>query len=257
MSLEIVTSDLLAPLRHGFFTRVGGASSGVFRGLNCGPGSTDQQDVVRLNRTIAASALGVAGDRLVTLHQTHSADVLAISAPEDALDDRGARRQADAMVSATPGLALAVLTADCQPVLLADRAAGVIGAAHAGWKGALAGVLEATVAEMEGLGARRADITAVIGPSIGPTAYEVGPELRARFVAADPAHALFFVSGEGDRFLFDLPGFGLRQLERAGVGAAQWTGLCTYSEPDRFYSYRRSVHAGEPDYGRLLSAIVL
>lgn len=256
MTLDIVTSPLLDPLRHGFFARGGGASAGVFRGLNCGPGSSDQQDVVRLNRSIAAGALSVAPDQLVTLHQTHSADVLTIARPEDARAPDGQRRQADALVSATPGLALAVLTADCQPLLLADARAGVAGAAHAGWKGALGGVIEATVAAMERLGARRADIAAVIGPTIGPAVYEVGPELRARFVAADPDHARFFARGEGDRYLFDLPAFGLDRLERAGVGRAEWTGLCTYSDPERFYSYRRSVHAGEPDYGRLLSAIV-
>lgn len=258
MSLDIVTSDLLSPIRHAFFTRVGGASAGIFRGLNCGPGSSDQSDVVRLNRGIAAAALGVASDALVTMHQVHSADVVVLTRPEDAVESPGgARRRADGLVTARPGVALAVLTADCQPVLLADAEAGVIGAMHAGWKGALLGIAEATVAAMEALGARRSAIAAVIGPTIGPVAYEVGPEFRDRFLAADRGFAGFFTRGQGDRFHFDLPGFGLMQLRETGITHCVWTGHCTYSDPERFYSYRRSVHRGEADYGRLLSAIVI
>ena len=251
MTLEILTAPALAPLRHGFFTRKGGASSGVFAGLNCGPASSDQSAVVSINRARVAQAMGVAPDRLVSVHQVHSANVVTVDGP---LTDRP---RADAMVTATPGLALAVLTADCQPVLLADAQAGVIGAAHAGWRGALAGVLEAAVAAMVALGARPASITAVIGPTISQRAYEVGPDLLEEFLDHDPDNARFFAQGAGDRLLFDLPGFGLARLRAAGVGEALWTRHCTYSDPHLFYSYRRATHGGEADYGRLISAIRL
>ncbi len=181
MSLEIITSPALAPLAHGFFTRKGGVSRGVYAGLNCGPGSADDPQAVAHNRALVAGALGVAPDHLLSLHQVHSAEVVHATGP------RPDRPRADAWVTATPGLAIAVLTADCQPVLFADHEAGVIGAAHAGWKGALGGVLEATVAAMEALGAERARMRAVIGPTISAAAYEVGPEFRDRFTAADPA----------------------------------------------------------------------
>ena len=251
MTLEILTSDNLAPLRHGFFTRKGGASSGIFSGLNCGPGSSDQSEIVTINRARVAEAMQLAPDHLVTVHQVHSADVVRVAAPLDA------RPRADAIVTATPGLALAILTADCQPVLFADSAAGVIGAAHAGWRGARDGVLEATIDTMEALGAERARISAVIGPSISQRNYEVGPELLEDFMADDPESARFFANGADDRYLFDLPGYGLWRLRRAGVGHAEWTRHCTYADPARFYSYRRATHAGEVDYGRLISAIRL
>ena len=251
MTLEILTSDSLAPLRHGFFTRRGGASSGVFAGLNCGPGSSDQSEIVTINRARVAQAMAVEPARLVTVHQVHSADVVAVDGP------LAERPRADAMVTATPGIALGVLTADCQPVLFADTETGVIGAAHAGWRGALDGVLEATVAAMEGLGARRDRITAVIGPSISQAAYEVGPEFLEDFMAEDPAYSRFFANGENGRYQFDLPGFGLHCLRRAGVSDAEWTRHCTYSDAARFYSYRRATHAGEADYGRLISVIRL
>lgn len=251
MTLEILTSDRLAPLRHGFFTRRGGASSGVFSGLNCGPGSSDLREAVSINRSRAATALGVEADALVAVHQVHSADVVPVTGP---LADMP---RADALVTATPGVALSVLTADCQPVLFADKTAGVIGAAHAGWRGALDGVLEATLAAMEALGAHRADTVAVIGPTISQRAYEVGPEFIDDFLAADPGNGRFFINGEDDRYHFDLPGYGLHRLRTAGIGEAEWTRHCTYSDPDRFYSYRRTTHAGEADYGRLLSAIRL
>ncbi|MDM8167512.1 peptidoglycan editing factor PgeF [Roseovarius sp.] len=251
MTLEIITADALAPLRHGFFTRKGGASSGVFSGLNCGLGSSDQSDVVRINRTRAADALGLGPENLVNVHQVHSARVEVVEDPQEE------RPRADGMVTKVPGLALAILTADCQPVLFADRQAGVIGAAHAGWRGALDGVLEETVEQMEALGASRGDIVAVIGPSISQQAYEVGPEFLDDFMADDPDNHRFFANGEGDRYLFDLPSFGLHRLRRAGVGHAEWTRHCTYSDAGRFYSYRRATHAGEADYGRLLAAIRL
>lgn len=251
MTLEILTSENLAPRRHGYFTRKGGASSGVFAGLNCGLGSSDQTEIVAINRARAAEALGLAPDRLVSVHQVHSAVVEVVSAP------LSGRPKADAMVCATPGLALAVLTADCQPVLFSDSRAGVIGAAHAGWRGALDGVLEATIEAMENLGAKRAAINAVIGPSISQAAYEVGPEFMDRFMDDDPQNQRFFVNGEDDRLLFDLPGYGLHRLRSAGIASAEWIRHCTYSDADRFYSYRRATHAGEADYGRLISAIRL
>ncbi len=251
MTLEILTSDALAPLRHGFFTRKGGASSGVFQGLNCGVGSSDQAAAVQVNRGRVAQAMQVDGDALVAMHQVHSADVAVITGPQDS------RQRVDAMVTATPGLALSVLTADCQPVLFADAKAGVIGAAHAGWRGARDGVLEATVDAMEALGATRSDIAVVIGPSISQQAYEVGPEFHADFLTVDPDNHRFFADGTGDRKQFDLPAYGLHRLARAGVGHAEWSRHCTYADPDRFFSYRRATHAQEADYGRLIAAIRL
>ena len=249
--LEIITADALAPLRHGFFTRKGGASSGIFHGLNCGPGSSDLSEVVAINRARVATAMEVDADHLLTITQTHSADVVTLTAPV------ADHPRADAMVTATPGLVLGVLTADCQPVLFADPKAQVIGAAHAGWRGVKDGVLEATISAMERLGARRGNISAVIGPTISLRAYEVGPEFFEGFLADDAANARFFATGAGDRFLFDLPAFGLHRLREAGVGHAEWTRHCTYGDPERFYSYRRATHAGEADYGRLLSVIRL
>ncbi|WP_334193239.1 peptidoglycan editing factor PgeF [Pararhodobacter sp.] len=250
MTMEILTSDLLAPARHGFFTRRGGASSGIFQGLNCGAGSSDQSDVVAINRARVAGAMQVAPEALVGVHQIHSPAVVTVTAA-------GPQGKADALVTCVPGLALSILTADCMPVLLHDPEAGVIGAVHAGWKGALAGVLEATLDAMEALGGDRAETSAVIGPCISQRAYEVGPEFLDAFEAEDPDFARFFANGNGDRYLFDLPGFGLDRLRAAGIGQAEWTRHCTYSQPELFYSYRRSVHAGEADYGRLISAIRL
>ena len=249
-TLEIITSDALAT-PHGFFTRKGGASSGIFAGLNCGTGSTDQAEIVAINRARVAEAMGVAPQALVTVHQVHSARAVPVTGP---LADRP---EADALVTATPGVLLAVLTADCQPVLFHDAKAGVVGAAHAGWRGAVDGVLEATVEAMEALGARRADIHAVIGPTISQAAYEVGPEFFDRFRDEGPETTRFFANGQGDRMLFDLPGYGLWRLRGAGVGHAEWTGHCTYRDAARFYSFRRTSHAGEADYGRLISTIRL
>lgn len=248
--LEIITSENLAA-KHGFFTRKGGASSGIFAGLNCGVGSTDQSDVVTINRTRVADAMDVTPDQMISVHQVHSADAFHITGPQSL------RPQADAMVTATPGLLLTILTADCQPVLFADPKAGVIGAAHAGWRGAKDGVLEATLDAMEALGARRSEVTAVIGPCISQPAYEVGPEFYETFTDDDPEARRFFATGNGDRMLFNLPGYGLWRLRTAGVGDASWTGHCTFSDPARFYSYRRTTHAGEADYGRLIATIRL
>lgn len=250
MTLEILTSDALS-VKHGFFTRRGGASSGVFAGLNCGQGSSDQAEIVAINRGRVADAMGVAHDHLLGVHQIHSATAIPVTAPY------AEKPRADALVTATRGIALSVLSADCQPVLFADADAGVIGAAHAGWRGALDGVLPATVDAMEALGAKRENITAVIGPCISQRAYEVGPEFIDSFMAEDPDFARYFINGEGDRMLFDLPGFGLNRLRAAGAGHAEWTRHCTFTDAERFYSYRRTTHAKEADYGRLIAAIML
>lgn len=252
MTLEILTHSSLHPVRHGFFTRKGGASSGLFSGLNCGRGSTDQRDMVAINRARVAEALGVGPDRLATVHQTHSAKVVTLAGGEDL--DAVAQTEADAIVSTAPGIAIAVLTADCQPILFADPQAGVIASAHAGWKGALDGILQETVAAMKAAGAT--DIHAVIGPCISQRAYEVGEDFMDRFLTDDDRHARFFAGGPNGRPMFDLPGFGLSVLRDLGV-KAEWIGHCTYSDPDRFFSYRRATHEGAADYGRLISAITL
>lgn len=248
--LEKITSDAL-PVQHGFFTRKGGASSGIFAGLNCGPGSSDQAEVVAINRARVADSMGVAQDHLISINQVHSADVIHVTGP------LAERPRADGMVTATPGIALGVLTADCQPVLFADPEAGVIGAAHAGWRGTRDGVLEATVEAMIALGARRDRIAAVIGPTISQSAYEVGPEFFEAFTDDDRDSARFFIAGQDGRYLFDLPAMGLSRLRAAGVGHAEWTRHCTYRDSERFFSYRRTTHAGEADYGRLISTIRL
>jgi polyphenol oxidase len=250
-SLEIITAPVLGEVRHGFFTRRGGASSGIFEGLNCGGGSSDQSAIVAMNRERVARALDVPADRLVTVHQAHTARAVTLSAPATE------QITADAIVTATPGLAVAILTADCQPVLFSDKNAGVIAAAHAGWRGALDGILEATLDEMVAAGARRQDVHAAIGPSISQKAYEVGQEFLERFMDDDPGNGRFFINGADGKYLFDLPGYGLKRLRDAGIGAAEWTRHCTYADATRFYSYRRSLHRREADYGRLISAIRL
>ena len=246
MSLAPITHPSLG-VPHGFFTREGGVSSGVYSGLNCGRGSQDQAEAVAVNRGRVAAHMGVGPDALVSVHQVHSPDVAVIDAPP------GAPVRADAMVTRNPDVALGILTADCGPLLLADAEAGVVGAAHAGWGGALGGVIEATVEAMEAQGAGRGRIAAVLGPTIGPASYEVGPEFAERFQAADPDNADFFAPGAGDRLMFDLPAFILSRLRGAGV-AAEWTGDDTYPD-ERFFSYRRSVHRKEGDYGRMVAAI--
>lgn len=252
MTLDIITHDSLTGIKHGFFGRRGGASSGVFSGLNCGISSTDQQDIVMINRARVAEAMGIDRAALAGVHQVHSAQVITLTEPTNQ------RSEADGIVTNVPGIALTILTADCQPVLFADRTAGVVGAAHAGWKGTLAGVLEQTIEQMEALGATRENTVAVIGPTISQRVYEVGQELFEIFFDEDPQHARFFVNGRTpDKFQFDLPGLGLHRLRQAGIEQAYWTRHCTYSEPDRFYSYRRATHMKEADYGRLISAIRL
>ena len=250
MSLTPILADGLRGLSHGFFTREGGVSRGIYATLNGGHGSADDPEAVAENRARVAAHLGI--EHLVSLHQVHSDRVERVAGPWD-----GPRPKADAMVTDRPGIGLAVLSADCAPVLLADRDAGVIGAAHAGWKGALGGVLEAVVDAMTVLGARRERIVAAVGPAISQRAYEVGPEFVEQFIDEDRHHGRFFAGGEGDRAMFDLPGFCLHRLREAGVGDAAWTGHCTFSDEARFFSYRRACHRGEDDYGRLVAAIAL
>jgi YfiH family protein len=241
-------------LRHAFFTRQGGVSDGMYASLNGGLGSSDDAGHVGENRRRMAEHLGVAVESFLSVRQTHSADVAVVERawPVEA------RPQADAMVTRAHGIALGITTADCGPVLFADPHAGVVGAAHAGWRGALGGVLEATVAAMEKLGAARERIVAVLGPTIGGGAYEVGPEFAATFRAADAANERFFRPGEREgRHMFDLPSYIVARLAAAGLGEVEDTNLCTYTDEERFYSFRRSTHRKEPDYGRLVSAIRL
>ncbi|MEM1363219.1 MAG: peptidoglycan editing factor PgeF [Pseudomonadota bacterium] len=252
MTLETITADALAPFKHGFFTRKGGASSGVFEGLNCGFGSTDQADIVEINRTRAVKALETDPQLLLGIHQTHSSDVLVVDRPYGRPWPK-----ADALVTKKQGLSLSILSADCAPVLFADPQSKVIAAAHAGWRGALAGVLENTIDAMVRVGAVKEQINAVVGPTISQRAYEVGPEFLDDFLAESHDNTRFFINGEGDRYHFDLPSFALLRLREAGIGHAEWTRHCTYFDPYRFFSYRRSVHKKEADYGRLISIIGL
>ena len=251
MTLTPLTSDLLSEVSHGFFTRMGGSSTGIYHGLNCGKGSGDRPAAVQSNRAAVADFFGQPADHLQSVHQTHSAQVQILTAP---LTDAP---KADAMANSTAGVILGVLTADCQPVLFHDAKAGVIGAAHAGYRGAKLGILQNTLAAMETLGAQRQDICAVIGPCISQKAYEVGPEFLDDICHDAPDALRFFAQGKGDRYQFDLPSYSLDQLRAAGIKEAAWTGHCTYSAPDQFYSYRRSVHEHQPDYGRLISCICL
>lgn len=254
MALQAQTLARETGLAHAFFTRDGGVSEGAYASLNGGLGSGDARAAVLENRARMAARIGVAPDALVSLHQVHSPDVVVVEAPWGT----EARPKADAMATDRPGLGLAILTADCGPVLFADSQAGVIGAAHAGWRGALGGVLARTVEAMERLGAQRARIVAALGPTISQAAYEVGPELVAAFRAADPDHARYFAPGtRPDRHQFDLPAFIRDRLAAEGLGAVEDLGRCTYREETLFYSYRRATHRGEPDYGRLVAAIAL
>lgn len=250
-----VTSPLLSAvpgLRHAFFTRQGGVSQGLYASLNVGVGSGDDPDHVRENRARAAAHLGGGPDALATCYQIHSPTAVIAQAP---LADRP---EGDAVVTGAPGVVCGVLTADCGPILLVDPQARVAAAAHAGWKGALTGIIENTVTAMRSLGADPARIVAAVGPCIGPASYEVGLEFRETFMARDTSHDRFFQPGRTvGKSQFDLPSFILYRLEQAGIGAAEWVGRDTVAEPDLFYSNRRGVLRGEPDYGRLLSAIAL
>jgi YfiH family protein len=253
MTLDVITSPLLevAGVRHAFFTRQGGVSQGIYESLNLGLGSGDDPQAVLENRARAAAHFGA--DGIVTAYQIHSATALVADGPWPA-----GPPQADAVVSATPGVVCGALSADCAPILIVDPQAGVVAAAHAGWKGALTGVVEATVARMVSLGADRNRMRAAIGPCIGPKSYEVGVEFLERFVHFDPAYNQFFAAGEApEKRRFDLPAFVLGRLAAAGVETREWVGRDTCAEPDAFFSNRRAFKRGEPDYGRLLSAIML
>ena len=252
MTVEVIRASALNGVRHGFLGQRGGVSEGVCAGLNVGWGSNDDREAIAENRRRAVDAVAP-GARLVTLHQVHSGDALVATEPFP--DD--ARPHADAMVADRPGLVLGILTADCAPVLLADREAGVIGAAHAGWKGAFAGVVESVVAEMEKLGASRSRIAAAIGPCIARKSYEVDEAFFRRFVEADRENERFFAGGRSAHHCFDLEGFVASKLAESGIGRVEALGQDTYSQPDRFFSYRRSTHRGEPAYGRQISLIAL
>jgi hypothetical protein len=246
--------DCAPEIAHGFFGRKGGVSSGIYASLNCGPGSCDDRPLVIENRRRARAALNPHDCRLLTLHQVHGAETVIV----DALWEIGQSPRADAMATNSATMALGILTADCAPVLLADAQAHVVGAAHAGWKGALAGVVESAIAAMERLGARRKRIAAAIGPCISQRAYEVGNELRDAVLADETAHASLFIPSDREaHWRFDLPAYVRAKLEISGVGNIWDSGVCTYGQEAAFFSFRRATHRGESDYGRQLSAIVL
>jgi len=241
-------------IAHAFFTREGGVSDGIYASLNGGTGSSDAPDKIVENRARMATLLGVSADRLLTAYQIHSPDVVVVEEPWT--PDK--RPRADAIVTRTPKLAVGVSTADCGPLLFADAEARVVGAAHAGWRGALGGVIEATLKAMEALGAERTRIAAALGPTISQRNYEVGPEFVARFTAAEADNERFFApAAKAGHAMFDLPGYVALRMQRAGVGSFEDLGLCTYAEPDRFFSFRRTTHRNEPDYGRHINAIAL
>jgi YfiH family protein len=244
-----------AHIRHGFYGRQGGVSDGVYASLNCGPGSGDLRERVVENRRRALENLsGGSHAKLVTLYQVHSAQAVTVTAPWEI----GGAPEADAVATNVPGIALGILTADCAPVLLADPEARIIGAAHAGWKGAEAGIIESVVAAMEGLGASRARILAAIGPAISQANYEVGPEFVSRFLARDSTNAVFFApSMRAGHSQFDLEAYVAARLTEAGVGGIERLAACTYARESDFFSFRRTTHRGEADYGRDLSAIFL
>ena len=250
--IEAPTLSSIKGVRHGFFTRQGGVSDGVFGSLNTGYGSSDDAACVTENRRRIAARLGVDQDCLLTIRQWHSADAVVADEPWDV---RSAP-EGDAVITSTPGIAAAINTADCTPVLFSSSDGKIVGAAHAGWKGAFGGVLAATVARMQDMGAR--DIHAVIGPTISQRNYEVGPEFHARFVDHDAQSGRFFAaSARPTHFMFDLPAFVRSHLETLGLASIEDTALCTYGDETRFFSYRRTTHRGEPDYGRQLSAICI
>lgn len=243
---------VLEGVRHGFFGSQGGVSTGIYTSLNAGTGSNDDPGASQENRRRIAAAFNAQPDRLIGVHQVHSLTAVFVTGPWTS-----ERPHADALVTTTPGLVISVLTADCAPVLLADEQAGVIGAAHAGWKGAIGGVLESTIALMQQQGAARARIKAAIGPCIHQPSYEVGPEFAERFAEADAANARFFTPGRDGKFQFNLPAFCAARLAAAGIAAVETIPLDTYVEADALFSHRRSVHEKAGDYGRNCAAIAL
>jgi len=252
-SLQARSLAALPGIRHAFFTRAGGVSGGVYASLNGGIGSNDTPANVTENRARMAAALHVTPERFLTAYQIHSPKVMVADTPWPLSE----RPRADAIVTKTPGLALGISTADCGPVLFADPQARVIGAAHAGWRGALAGVLEAATAAMERLGAERGRLVAAIGPMISQRNYEVGNEVMEQFTRADADNARFFAAGRPGHAQFDLPGLIAARLARAGIGRVENLDVCTYADPRLFYSFRRTTHRAEPDYGRHVNAIAL
>lgn len=252
MSVDVIHSPVLAGFPHGFLGRSGGVSTGELEGLNVGYGSGDGREAIAENRRRAIDTV-LPHAQLATVHQVHSADVVYVERPWPHEE----RPHADAMVTDRPNLLLGILTADCAPVLFADAGAGVVGAAHAGWRGAFAGVTDATIEAMEQLGARRDRISAAVGPCIGQASYEVDDGFRDGFIAADPNHARFFLPGTGSKPHFDLEGFVVARLILAGLQSVAALGLDTYAAEDRFFSYRRATHRGEADYGRQVSLIGL
>lgn len=251
-TVEVITAAALGALPHGFLGRRGGVSTGIHAGLNVGLGSDDDRAAIIENRHRAVAAVQP-GAQLVTLHQVHSADAIAVTAPF--ADD--ARRHADALATDRPALLLGILSADCTPVLLADVQAGIIGAAHAGWKGALGGVTDSVIAMMEGLGADRGRIVAAIGPVIARASYEVDDAFARRFEAADPTNERFFIAGKSGHHQFDLEAYVTARLAAAGITRVEVLGLDTYADPARFFSFRRATHRGEAGYGRQISLIGL
>ncbi len=252
--IEATALACLPGIRHGFFTRLGGVSEGLYASLNCGPGSADLPANVAENRARVARHLGGRHADVATIYQVHSGDAVVLDAPVDA----AARPKADGIVTRTPGLVIGILTADCAPVLFADPQAGVVGAAHAGWRGAIGGVLEATVAEMEKLGARRNRIVAAIGPAINQVSYEVGPDFEAALLESCADNEKFLArNNPHERAYFDLPGFVGMRLKKAGIGEVERQSPCTYASESLFFSFRRSQHRSECDYGRQISAIVV
>jgi len=254
MTVQAQTLARIAGIRHAFFTREGGVSGGIYASLNGGVGSNDEPEHVSENRTRMATALGVPLAHFLTLYQIHSPNVVIAERPWS-LDERP---RADAIVTRTPGLAIGVSTADCGPLLFADPTARVIAAAHAGWRGALGGVIDATVSAMVALGAERDRIVAALGPMIRQPNYEVGDDLVTQFVAADADNARFFApAARAGQAMFDLAGYIRARLQQAGIAAPEDLQLCTYADAERFYSFRRATHRGEPDYGRHVNAIAL
>lgn len=250
--IEASSFSSISGIQHGFFTREGGVSEGIYGSLNTGYGSNDDAAKVSENRRRIAAKLGVGSERLLTIHQRHSADAIVVDRLWDVLQPP----EGDAIVTDKPGIAAAVLTADCTPVLFSSSDGKVVGVAHAGWKGAIGGVLASTVARMKQHGAR--EIHAAIGPTISQSSYEVGPEYHAQFVESDAASERFFIpSDKPTHFMFDLPGFVRSHLDGLGLASIEDTALCTYADERRFFSYRRTTHRGEPDYGRQLSAICI
>jgi YfiH family protein len=252
LSVEIIGAEALAGVPHGFLGRRGGVSTGVVAGLNVGTGSKDDREAIAENRRRAVEAV-LPGAQLVTVYQVHSAEAVHVTEPWPNEE----RPKADAMVTDRPSLLLGILTADCAPVLFADVEAGVVGAAHAGWRGALAGVTDSTVAAMERIGAKRERIAAAVGPCIRQQSYEVDEDFRARFLAADPANERFFAAGPAGKPHFDLEGYVAARLRSAGIGTVETLGGDTYSDADRFFSFRRATHRREPDYGRQISLVAI